>query len=188
MRNAIIAVIGDIGSGKSLWMTFLIYSLCKEAKSTIYSNYALAIKGTDIVRMDKKFLKSFFDIKGRAFTTVKNIILAIDEISTFIDSYDQMLKPNKIFSKFILQSRKRDVTFIYSAQHLNSLVPKRIRLVTNYIVRPEYDDDADVLHYSVFRFDGVNESLLCEKQIEQASRYFRFYDSYKEIDILEVDE
>lgn len=188
VRNAIIGFVGDLGSGKTLCMTYFAFILSVGLKTDIYSNYFLNFKeygnAVNINRMDKKFLKSFFDLSGDAFKTVNNTLLLLDEISSFLDSYEQMGKNNKIFSKFLLQSRKRKVKVLYTAQY-TSLIPKRMRLVTNMIVRPVYDDINDSLLYSVYKFDGKFEKHLYTRLVPKASRYFGLYDTEQVIDVLD---
>jgi hypothetical protein len=186
--NAIIGFIGDMGAGKTLLMSIFALKAVSITKSMIYTNYELnfskVIGDVEIEYMNKDFLKSFFSKEGKAFKTVYNTILLIDEISAFIDSYTQMSKKAQIFSKFVLQSRKRNVTIMYTAQFMN-LIPLRIRKVTNRIVMPTYDDKKDVLEYDVYKYDGSVMTLMSSLYIPQASRYFDIYNTDIVIDLLD---
>ncbi len=189
VRQAIVGFLGDLGTGKTLCMSYFAYKLaCIPGRTSIYSNFSMFFNkyGCDVElkQMNKEFLQSFFDTKGEAYKSVNNTLLIIDEISAFIDSYEQMGKKNKVFSKFVLQSRKRNVKIFYTAQY-KSLIPKRIRLATNMIIRPMYHLKKDILEYSIYKFDGENEYYQKTKIIKNASRYFDMYDTNEIIQVLD---
>jgi hypothetical protein len=61
----------------------------------------------------------------------KNSIIAIDEISQYIDSRVSNSKTNRFFTKIINQSRKYNSIILYTAQH-EMEYDKRLREKTNY--------------------------------------------------------
>lgn len=136
----IVAYIGDIGSGKTLSMVKQLYSRFRIGYD-IYSNFNLNFSETKktgkVNYLDsawfKDYMKSGFDVQQSQ--------IAIDECHVFFDSRNSQLKRNKIFSKFVTQSRKRTVDLYYTTQDKDPYfflksgqVELRLRKLTDYIV------------------------------------------------------
>jgi hypothetical protein len=133
----IIAFIGDIGSGKTLSMVKYMLDMGKKG-SELFVNFKLMFPKNIIVKyLDNKFFsdytKSKFDIKKS--------IVAIDECHVYFDSRNAMSKRNKMFSKFVTQSRKRTVNLIFTTQDKNpelflasGQVELRLRKLTDFII------------------------------------------------------
>lgn len=178
-KTAICAFIGQRGSGKTLLMS-IFAQMEKENGSDVFSNYGL--KGAE--KMDKDFLKSFFDTKGEAFTRGKNCLFCIDELPTFVDAYDFMKKSARIFSLFVLQTRKRGVKLFYTTQQI-SMAPIRVRKNTDYLILPTYIKESDELRFTVRKYYPPRSIVVSKHTIKNASRFFALYDSSEIIDVLE---
>lgn len=178
-RTAIVAFVGQRGSGKTLLMSILAQ---KEYESGIglFSNYGLK----NAEKMDKEFLKSFFDTKGEAFTRGKDCLFCIDELPTFVDAYDFMKKSTRIFSLFILQTRKRGVKLFYTTQQI-SMAPIRVRKNTDYLIHPTYDKGKDQLHFTIRKYLYPKSIVVGKYTITKASRFFTLYDSSEIIQVLD---
>ena len=190
-RNPIIAFVGDLGSGKTLCQSIFLYKICivaEQFKSSIqiFTNYNLdfKMKYPDIEFMSPRFIRDFF--KSNKFN-IKDAFVVLDEISTFADSYKWFNKEINNFAKFALQSRKRHIQIYYTTQFM-SLVPPRIRKVTNMLIRPCYNELLDLLTYDVYRYDGTREYYLYTKHIKETSKYFGIYDTDEVVEIIDLEE
>lgn len=178
-RTPIIGFLGRRGSGKTLLMS-IFAQVAHQQGDKLFSNYSL--DGAE--RMDKAFLRSFFDTKGEAFLRGRDATICIDELPTFLDAYDFRSKAAKIFSYFILQTRKRGVSLYYTAQQLH-LVPIRVRNNTDLLIHPTYDKAKDVIVYTIHHYRPPRVITYKTLTILKASRFFSLYDSNEIIDVLD---
>jgi len=110
--------LGEQNTGKTLALTYYAYNYYMN-NYTVYSNYNLNFPHkkltidyiNKIVQNKEQFTKSVF---------------IIDEIYLILDSRNFGKKSNKIFSYLLLQSSKRDVHILGTAQYFNT-VDKRFR-------------------------------------------------------------
>jgi hypothetical protein len=121
----IIGYVGDMGSGKTLSMVKMAYSLYSKGY-TIFSNFRL------------NFPFQYFsldEILGYAEndTNFINTVFLVDEAHIFMDSRASMTKRNLILSYFILQTRKKNVWLFFTTQYYHQ-IDKRLRASSNAIV------------------------------------------------------
>lgn len=186
----IIAFIGGIGSGKTLSMTRYALEEYKRGK-TIFTNYRLEFPKDrlygKVVKLDMKFFEDYTQSK---FELINSVIL-IDEAHVFFDSRNAMLKKNKIFSKFVTQSRKRSVDLLYTTQDispeifkLSGQVELRLRKLTDYIIFCEKYKEKNI----VFIKQHVYDSALYERyaDIFYGQSFYQYYDT-NEIVSLDLD-
>lgn len=189
----IIGFIGGIGSGKTLSMTKFLLEMY-QGGSDIFSNYKLYFpksnKGNKIQYLDAKF---FSDYTKSKFDIIDSCV-AVDEAHVFIDSRNAMLKRNKIFSRFITQSRKRSVNFCYTTQDLNpesflssGQVEFRLRKLTDYIVMCEIVKINGV-KYAVNQWCNQKGQPIRNKKPYLASPYYRYYNTNEIIDFDLLEE
>lgn len=107
---------GARGTGKTLTMVkdALKYSL---KGWNIYTN----LDGTPFKNVTSEFILSLSGL-----SSLKNCVLAIDEIELFFDSRDWNKKESKSFSRFLQQIRKRNVVILCTSQFTN-LIDIRLR-------------------------------------------------------------
>lgn len=188
----IIAFIGDIGSGKTISMIKYAYEEYLKGR-IIYTNIWLDFPKTKghgkIVDLDMQF---FIDYAKSDFN-IQNALVLIDEIHIYFDSRNPMTKRNKIFSKFITQSRKRSVTLVYTTQDENPLtfrmsgqVDLRVRKLTDRVVLCKLIKvgKKEFIHQE---FHSINGTLLT-KEIVYANPYFHLYDTNQIISFDDLDE
>lgn len=183
---AIIAIIGKRGEGKTMLLSLLNWYDWLLEKH-IWTNYHFLNGKERSHHMTKDFLQTFFDTQGEAFLQTHGGVLAIDEIATFIDAYDFRSKKAKIFSMFVVQTRKRNVYMRYTTQQLR-LVPIRIRDNTDYIFEPSYDRTKDILYVDVYSFDGKYKTYKKTMKIFRAlflCKKHQLYDTNEIIEVLE---
>jgi hypothetical protein len=177
----IIGFIGKIGSGKTLSMVKSAFEKYKKG-FTIYTNFKLIFpfkKGYgEIINLDMQFFKDY----GKSSLNLLNAIILIDEAHVFFDSRNAMLKRNKIFSKFVTQSRKRSVDLYYTTQdnsyesfYSSGQVELRLRKLTDYIVFCEKVIEKDKLFVVQKIYD--NSGAVRESDIFTGDKYFPMFDT-----------
>lgn len=129
----IIGVIGDRGSGKTLFMTKEAF-FCYLNNKQVYSNYRLNFKSNEN-KLKPKLIKNDFFRNFEKYN-LKNVSLFLDEIYVYIDSRNSGSSINKIMSYFFNQTRKIGVDLYYSIQFF-SQVDKRLRFNTERFILPK---------------------------------------------------
>lgn len=130
----IIGIVGSIGSGKTLFMTYLLKRYLEKGM-TVMTNYRVKIPHTLI---DRETIRRYADKNN----PLKDCVLALDEAHILLDCRTSY--KNTMISYFILQTRKRGVTLLYTTQNFLN-VEKRLREQTDYIFQcsPIYDRIGD---------------------------------------------
>ena len=163
----IITIHGGLGSGKTLFLTYLAYKSYKN-NLTVYSNYHLAFNYKPII------LNETFNYE--------NCFIAFDEMHVYFDSRSSISRFNKIFSYFVLQTRKRNVTLCCTAQLYSSL-DKRVRNVADRIIWAEKTNNG--FKYTITDGLQVKTILL---PFNQAEKIYKLYDTKQIIHPLGEDE
>lgn len=192
----IFGIIGDCGCGKTLLMTMMLHGKSQK-KSAIFANYGLTFPFT-------KLTDDFF--KDYSALPIFDCAVGMDEISVYYSSRGAMCKRNKHMSKFIVQTRKRNVNLYYTAQQA-SLVDVRIRNNTDYYIYPKMfirDKKGKILNKSpTYRYkeDSGHELFIIVETVKKADgpakavrrvlrhveRQIEMYDTYQIIDFTEED-
>jgi len=171
------AIVGELGSGKTLALTYLAWNNWLKKQRKIYSNY------------------NFY---GFPFTPVKSVFnidkmregfFAGDELWLWLDARCSKKEKNRIISSILLKSRKRGITIAYTTQTIGQ-IEKRIRDITDFVSYPIMSADNQYCRIEIFR--APNPSLasrikpplyfLCEP-------FYSVFNTYEEIrDINEEKE
>jgi len=187
----ILSIIGDIGSGKTLSGVKYCYDQYKKG-FTIFTNIRLVfpkIKGCGkVVKLDGQFFK---DYTASKFNLI-NAVVFIDEAHVFFDSRNAMMKRNKIFSKFVTQSRKRSVDVLLTTQDKtpqlflsSGQVELRARKLTDYIIFCQTYKKGKNTYIIQTVCDRYG--LAVKKKIFPANPYFSLYDTMEIIDFDDID-
>jgi len=128
-------IVGPLGAGKTLFMTKCLYDEFKKNNMHVYANYKLnfpycELNINDLMKKD---------------SSLKNIAIGIDEFHIFFDSRVSASSRNRFTSYFILQTRKRNVNFYFTTQHIGQ-VDKRLRQQMHRLIvcnRTGIDRDKD---------------------------------------------
>lgn len=163
----LVGISGNLGSGKTLTMTYLATRYFIENKK-LFSNYGLKILPHERV----------YSI--RDLNSIRSGVFLGDELWTWIDSRMSQKAVNKMTSLVLAKSRKRDLTIVWSAQ-LVGTIEKRIRLLTEKILFPEcFPKNSDTI-----KFVKVH---VCDRKLNPtgsfvfpAQPYFKFYDTNEEV-------
>ena len=143
------AIVGGLGSGKTLLMIFLLY-LEKKAGKYVVTNMS-SVDFQDEVLDFNAFLQ---DVQENA--SLNNIALGLDEIHILLDSRSSMSKSSKIASYFILQTRKRNVNLYCTSQHIGQ-VDLRLRNMLDRVyicenVKDEKGNKTDLFQYRLIDY------------------------------------
>ncbi len=158
----IIGINGDIGSGKTILAVYFAYKLEKK-NYRVMSN--VPIKFPDG--------KESEPIDVRDLENLDNCVIVLDEAHTILDSRRSASKTNLTTSYFILQTRKRGIILIYTAQ-LGTSVDKRLRNVQDYNIVAIKDK-------KYFRYIVSNQTAERKLTIrkEKFKPLFKMYDTNK---------
>lgn len=166
------SLIGNLGSGKTLYLAWLSHRL----KRPIYSNFRLNrpnYKPLDLV-----------DLIGLE----NNVNIFIDEAYAWIDSRVSGSAVNRYCSYVILQSRKTFTDVFITAQ-LFSTVDIRFRLQSNIIIKCKAIGKQRFYKAKVpikFRYTTINRENRAKKvqelYFDDAIKYFKTYDTLEIID------
>jgi len=158
------AIIGDKGSGKTLFMAIMgvIYNyLGKE----FYTNFYMSEEITH---------RHEFNIRNLYFNpNVEGIFL--DEAHNIADQNSNQTLETQLLVALFTQSRKRNQLILLSTLRFYKLA-KDLRNLTNVIVYPYYDIEKDKLYLQFWDFR--NETTT-EFIVKNSSRFFKFYDTYE---------
>lgn len=126
MGGGFVAILGDVGSGKTLWLTVLAYEQYKLGRN-IYPNYQLDFGDGPIQTVTPGDLQ-----------TASNGVACLDELWTWIESRADLGSRDvqTYLTHLLFQSRKNDLDFIGTMQ-LFRTIDIRFREMVRYIVRPE---------------------------------------------------
>lgn len=166
----IIAFIGKMGSGKTLSMTYYAYQYFMQGQK-IYANYGLKF---DHEKVNYEMIKNL-DIE------FQDSVICLDEIHVFIDSRASMSKRNKIVSYFITQSRKRNLIFMYTTQHIGQ-VDLRLRNNTDYF----FSCSTTVHENKLYIKQQLSDPYGAVKNMTlKAEDVFQLYDTHEIVDPFE---
>ncbi|MFW6129917.1 MAG: ATP-binding protein [Atribacterota bacterium] len=150
LEPRIMGVVGSMGAGKTLFMSFLAYQY--RMTHYIMANYDLKCRHEDLTPDKVK------NMMARANKLKGSKLVLLDEVHIFNDSRSSMSKQNMVFSYFITQTRKNDIQMMYTTQHFNQ-VDKRLRDNTDVITFPVYNEKADILTVHFYNRHFLNGNL-----------------------------
>jgi len=155
----LISILGNWGSGKTLFLAYL----SKKFKRQIYSNFKLKVDNYKSLRV--------IDL----LNLPNNVEVFIDEAYTWLESRVSSKALNRYLSYILLQSRKRTINIYITAQ-LFSTVDIRFREQSSIIIFCKKIDDG--FQYKIFNMDNncVNCVLL---PFDKAKDYYKYYDTYE---------
>ncbi len=135
------SVIGSLGSGKTLFLTWLAF--ISKNKQKIYANYNIDID-------------NFQKITIQDLESLGKGLILIDEAYLWLDSRLSASERNRYMSKIIFQSRKRGFDIFLSAQ-LRGSVDLRFRGVEDIIIKADGCDEKENFHYLITDKETVKD-------------------------------
>jgi len=174
------AIVGGLGSGKTLLMIFLLY-LEKRSGKLVMTNMS------SVSYQDKPlhFEELLQDVQDNH--ALNNIALGLDEVHIFLDSRSAMSKSSKVASYFILQTRKRNVNLYFTSQHIGQ-VDIRLRNMIDRLYICENVKDEDGEKSDLFRYQVIDYSETRPRQYEFMLDGRKIYDLYDTAEIIDMFE
>ena len=179
IEHPMICVLGRMGSGKTLFTTYLAkkfeeFCTLNDIDNKVFANYTLNLDLFEKVKI--KDIVSFPE-------WLQNGILILDEIqSEGGDSYKFLSKISKHLTSFLTQVRKRNLAFVYTTQHIK-LVNNRIRLLTSHVIQITNLSNGKV---KLTFWDWVTKMVLGETVLDLTDCY-DLYDTKELITQEEID-
>lgn len=169
-------VVGELGAGKTLSMSYLAWNNWKRKGRKLYSNY---------------------NLYGVPFTKVKSIpdlqkmsagFFAADELWLWVDSWASKSQKSQIISSILLRSRKREITIAYTAQSMQQ-INNRIRNITDFVAYPSISTDNVYTKMLVFKGGGnISMGSMVPPPIYFYNLpMYAFYNTQEEIAAVEED-
>lgn len=167
----LLAVIGNLGSGKTLALTYLAWRNHLKCQK-IYANY-------DLKGIPHKKINTIEEI-----TKMNHGFFAGDELWLWLDSRASMKRKNMAIGNILLTSRKKDVQIGYTAQSFNQ-VDIRIRRITDFIALPQLDASETICRLIIFS----NPTLQVLRTYKfRTAPIFKLYDTREIVKVLPDDE
>lgn len=168
----IIAILGKMGSGKTCFLTYLMY-LDYKAGRKVVADYGLKFPNTYLTLDQIATLPD--EIQGAS--------VAVDEIHEAADSRSIFKKGNAGVTKLVSQIRKRKCVFYYTTQVLKK-VDKRIRDVTDMFITCDpygqpvrFVDGQPEYHYFIIRVYNDRFGEPMKEFIFHGAPFFDLYDT-----------
>jgi hypothetical protein len=159
----LITVLGNLGSGKTLFLVINAYY----SKLPIVSNFALDFGNREIIPFDlNKFLRKDYS----------DCIILMDEAYNYLESRISATERNRIMSYFLFQSRKKNVLLYITAQ-LFSTLDRRYRELSDLIVVASNMDEYFL--YTIYIGSEVNEITISK---EYTKLFYKMYNTKELID------
>lgn len=167
----IVGILGELGTGKTLTMTYMAEYRFRKKGFPVYANYGYKNR--------TKFIK-----KPSMLNKLKDGCVALDEVWLWLDSRAFMKKANKFLGVVLLKSRRRGLDILYTAQDF-SQVDKRLRNVTDILIYPELSPKLTMCYAKCYsRFSG---QLLYTIKFK-TKPIFKLYDFKEDMDYLDEEE
>lgn len=131
------AIVGELGAGKTLTLTYLAWHNWFSKARRVYSNYTLY--GIPYTRVST--------IKD--LDSIKEGFCAFDELWLSISSWTKN-KQIEFITTILLKSRKRGLTIAFTTQTIGQ-INRRIREVTDFIAYPIMSAEGNYCRVEVFR-------------------------------------
>jgi hypothetical protein len=166
VKYPITAVIGNRGSGKTCFLTFLADQYHKEGKK-IFTNFEL--KGIPHEKMNLGIMATLPD-------KLSNAVVLMDELHMGADSYDFMKKSSRAFNTFATQLRKRKVNWYFTTQ-IFTQVARRIRLQTDFMITMENTKKENIFKCTIYDRRGSEPREPINSFNFNGAPYFDKYDT-----------
>lgn len=157
----LIGFMGKMGTGKTMAMTALATKISHDQKVPIYANYE--VKG---MKDRIKFMSEIWNLD--------DCILLLDEIWLTMDSREWGNQSNIKMTRFINQTRKKNIMVMYTTQHI-SQVEMRVRNATDILVYCEKKAGKHSQQYIDYQYGTIGKKLT----IKDPSVIYPLYNTYE---------
>lgn len=133
--------IGDVGSGKTIFLTKLLLDAIEKSNRQVHANYHLFKNLSDKIKVMKlieehkpipsNFLMNNFTIlEPEMLVSLQSSEVGIDEAYSWLESRTSGKDMNKFLSYILFQSRKKDLE-MYTTDQILETIDVRFRLLAN---------------------------------------------------------
>jgi hypothetical protein len=168
-------ITGELGSGKTLSQTNFLWKNWFYRRRPVFANYHLFKIPYHYVEYVEQFEK------------MKDGVVGADELWTIVDSRCSKDDRNRLVSSILLKSRKRDLTYFYTAQMLE-LLDKRIRKIQDFTAYPMLNTNQTVCKVVIFRTGYPKEHHYMKTVYYKTGLVFNMFDTYEEINMKSMAE
>jgi len=202
LNSGFYVAIGQQGSGKTAFITYLAVSEYQKNKRLILTNYTLfdipCLYYDDNVLIDLltsdtlietvyipnrfkdkpyNIAQEYYNIKGLYPKSnddyLNGSIILLDEIHVYYDSYDTFKKHPRIVSGFISQLRKRKILLLGTTQRILK-IPMRMRSEVKYVL--DMEEKGNLFSCVFNKMDGYYYKPFKKITIDLRN-YFKYYDT-----------
>jgi len=163
----LIGIVGELGSGKTLSLTFMAYRNYVKGKK-IYANYHLGFPSTLVTDVEQ-------------INDMHEGFFAGDELWLWLDSRVSGSRKNRFISAILIKSRKRDVQIAFTAQGLHQ-IDKRIRTILDFVAVPMLDKNETICKLPIYTYPY---GTLVKIYKFPTAPFFKLYDTKEEINPIE---
>lgn len=169
-------ICGELGSGKTLALTYLAWSNYMKKQKDLFSNYRLfGMKHTEV-----KHIGQINEMHSGFF--------AGDELWLWLDSRTSRSQKNKVVADILLKSRKRDLTIAYTSQNVHQM-DRRIRDVTDFVAYPMMSPDNSFCRLEIFRGCRPSFSNRVKPPLYfLTEKIYALYSTYEEIAPVDIEK
>lgn len=160
----LIGVVGKMGQGKTLSMTVLGMALSMFSKKPLFANYTL-----------NKFEYNKIEKLNDLWEANSGIVM-LDELWLTMDS--RLWKDNVKLSRWLNQTRKKDLIILYTTQHI-SQVDIRIRRATDWLIVCEKKSEGIWITFIEYQYGLIGKKILIKDQKKH-------YDKYNTYEVLQT--
>jgi len=173
----LISLIGNVGSGKTLFLVLLSYIYSFFDKRKIHANFYIKLENCIALNLPN-FIENERD----------NMIVFLDEAYTYLESRISMSHLNKAMSYVIFQSRKRNLDIYLTAQ-MFSTIDVRFREQTDILIKCKriINDNFNGFKYKIINLNSESIKTMLFPMSE-AKTYFHLYNTYEIIPPYQKDK
>jgi len=166
----LVAIVGRMGSGKTLLMSVLLTFLrLKISSEYIYVNYSLS--GSTKISNARELLK------------IKNGIVGLDEFWASMDS--RLWKDNVFLTRWVLQTRKKNLLVFYTTQNFRQ-IDIRVRQATDLLIFCEKITSSTSTFFKFIFLNPLNSRMLKSFKVleSEMKKLYYLYDTFEAIKLI----
>jgi len=165
-------IVGELGAGKTLTLTYLGWKHWFTRRQKIYANYHLyKIPYIYVDGFDK-------------FAQMRNGFVCMDELWLLADARTSRATKNRIVANILAKSRKRSLTIAFTAQVISS-IDSRIRKIVDFISYPIMSPNEDFVKALIFRGSKANNGSFMKQIYFKTELFMTMYRTEEEIEMEE---
>lgn len=171
---SLFSIVGDLGAGKTLTLTFLTWKNWFFRREKLYSNYHLYT------------LPYYYVTSPQQFSEFHDGWFSGDEIWLYLDSRFSRSKKNTAIANILSKSRKRDLTYAMTCQ-VSSSLESRVRRVLDFTFLPQLSMEEDFCKVLAFKGGFPKPEGYIRVFYYKTPLVFNMYNTKEEIEMDDID-